>query len=100
MRCERARPTSGSLGRRPALTHYRRVSSPAFDDMTSPAALIGIDWGTTSFRAYRIGAGGGVVDSKAAQAGILKVPEGQFEHVFEREVGPWLRAEPDLPVIA
>ena len=37
--------------------------------MTSPAALIGIDWGTTSFRAYRIGADGHVVDSKSAQAG-------------------------------
>jgi 2-dehydro-3-deoxygalactonokinase len=71
-----------------------------FDDMTSPAVLIGIDWGTTSFRAYRIGADGGVVESKAARAGILKVPEGQFEQVFEREVGPWLSDEPDLPVIA
>jgi 2-dehydro-3-deoxygalactonokinase len=68
--------------------------------MTSLAALIGIDWGTTSFRAFRIGAGGGVVNSKAAQAGILKVPEGQFEHVFEGEVGPWLRDQPDVPVIA
>jgi 2-dehydro-3-deoxygalactonokinase len=68
--------------------------------MTSPVALIGVDWGTTSFRAYRIGADGDVIDSKTAPAGILKVPEGGFEHVFEREVGPWLRDEPHLPVIA
>jgi 2-dehydro-3-deoxygalactonokinase len=68
--------------------------------MTSPAALIGIDWGTTSFRAYRIGADGHVVDSKSAQAGILKVPAGEFESVFEREIGPWLIPQPDLPVIA
>jgi 2-dehydro-3-deoxygalactonokinase len=70
------------------------------DDMTSPAALIGIDWGTTSFRAYRIGADGRVIDSKSAPAGILKVPGGEFERVFEREVGPWLMPQPDLPVLA
>jgi 2-dehydro-3-deoxygalactonokinase len=68
--------------------------------MTSPAALIGIDWGTTSFRAYRISADGQVLDSRRAEAGILKVPHGDFESVFEREVGPWLMPQPDLPVLA
>jgi 2-dehydro-3-deoxygalactonokinase len=68
--------------------------------MTSPAALIGIDWGTTSFRAYRIGADGHVIESKSAPAGILKVTEGDFERVFEGEIGPWLRDEPGLPVLA
>ena len=68
--------------------------------MTSPAALIGIDWGTTSFRAYQIGADGRVVESKSAQAGIQKVREGEFEHVFEREIGAWLRDHPGLPVLA
>jgi 2-dehydro-3-deoxygalactonokinase len=68
--------------------------------MISRAALIGIDWGTTAFRAYRIGADGGVIDRRHAEAGILKVPHGDFEGVFEREVGAWLRDEPHLPVIA
>jgi 2-dehydro-3-deoxygalactonokinase len=68
--------------------------------MTSRVALIGVDWGTTSFRAYRISADGHVIDSKSAAAGILKIPECGFEHVFEREVGPWLVREPHLPVIA
>jgi 2-dehydro-3-deoxygalactonokinase len=63
-------------------------------------ALIGIDWGTTSFRAYRLGADGGVIDGRSAPYGILKVPVGEFERVFEREVGPWLVDRPDLPVIA
>jgi 2-dehydro-3-deoxygalactonokinase len=82
------------------VAHHRQVGGPALDDMTSPAALIGIDWGTTSFRAYRIGADGRVIDSKSAPAGILKVPQGDFEGVFEREVGPWLGDQPDLPIIA
>ena len=68
--------------------------------MTSPAALIGLDWGTTAFRAYRLGAEGGVIHAKSAPSGILKVPDGDFERVFEREVGAWLVERPDLPVIA
>ena len=28
------------------------------------------------------------------------MPAGEFESVFEREVGPWLIPQPDLPVIA
>ena len=68
--------------------------------MTRRAALIGIDWGTTSFRAYRIDAGGGVIETREAPAGILAVRDGDFEGVLTREIGAWLAAEPDLPVIA
>ncbi|MGH6905748.1 MAG: 2-dehydro-3-deoxygalactonokinase [Geminicoccaceae bacterium] len=62
--------------------------------------MIGLDWGTTSFRAYRLDAAGAVLEAKSAASGILKVPGGDFEGVLEREVGPWLAAAPDLPVIA
>ena len=68
--------------------------------MGSRCALIGLDWGTTAFRAYRLDAQGAVLEAKSAAAGILKVPAGDFEQVFEREVGPWLADDPDLPVIA
>jgi len=67
--------------------------------MHGSAALIGIDWGTTSFRAYRIGADGGVLETKSAPAGILKVAHGDFEAVLVREVGAWLAAAPALPVV-
>ncbi len=68
--------------------------------MQDGAALIGIDWGTTSFRAYRIAADGRVLETRTAAAGILAIEGGAFEAVLEREVGPWLAAAPDLPVIA
>jgi 2-dehydro-3-deoxygalactonokinase len=68
--------------------------------MIRRAALIGIDWGTTSFRAYRIDAGGGVIETREAPAGILAVRDGDFEGVLTREIGAWLAAEPELPVIA
>jgi 2-dehydro-3-deoxygalactonokinase len=67
--------------------------------MQERAALIGIDWGTTSFRAYRIGAHGSVLETRTAAAGILKVPDGGFEAVLEREAGAWLAAAPALPVL-
>jgi 2-dehydro-3-deoxygalactonokinase len=68
--------------------------------MTVPSALIGLDWGTTSFRAYRLDAAGGVAEAKSAPTGILRVPAGGFEAMFEREVGPWLDAAPEAPVVA
>ncbi len=63
------------------------------------AALIGIDWGTTSFRAYRIAAGGGVLETREAAAGILAVRDGDFGAVLDREIGAWLEAE-QVPVLA
>jgi 2-dehydro-3-deoxygalactonokinase len=68
--------------------------------MSGRAALIGIDWGTTSFRAYRINAAGGVIETREAAAGILAVRDGDFEGVLNREIGAWRVAEPEVPVLA
>jgi 2-dehydro-3-deoxygalactonokinase len=63
-------------------------------------ALIGLDWGTSSLRAYRIDTGGGVMERKSARAGIMQIEGGDFEAALEREVGAWLDAAPDVPVLA
>jgi 2-dehydro-3-deoxygalactonokinase len=67
-------------------------------------ALIALDWGTTSLRAYLLDASGAVLDSRASSAGIMKLPkpadEGGFDQVFEETCGTWLAAAPELPVIA
>ena len=68
--------------------------------MTERAALIGIDWGTSSFRAYRIDLAGTVTDRHAAAAGILAVRDGDFHGAMMREIGGWLEEQPELPVIA
>jgi 2-dehydro-3-deoxygalactonokinase len=68
--------------------------------MDQPAALIGIDWGTTSFRAFRIGRDGEVLEARAAASGILKVPGGAFEAALEHEIGDWLDAGSPPPLIA
>ncbi len=52
--------------------------------------MIGIDWGTSSFRAYRFGANGRVRESVEAPDGILAVAPGNFPIVLQRHIGPWL----------
>jgi 2-dehydro-3-deoxygalactonokinase len=67
---------------------------------TAAAALIGLDWGTTSFRAYRIAADGRVLERHGAPAGILQIEGGDFGGALERQIGPWLQREPEVPVLA
>ncbi len=51
--------------------------------------MIGIDWGTSSFRAYRL-QDGAVIDRRERPAGILHVPEGGFAATLRDAIGPWL----------
>jgi 2-dehydro-3-deoxygalactonokinase len=44
--------------------------------------MIGVDWGTTSFRAWRFGADGAVLDTRSAPRGILTVTDGDFAGVL------------------
>ncbi|HET8698732.1 MAG TPA: 2-dehydro-3-deoxygalactonokinase, partial [Gammaproteobacteria bacterium] len=62
--------------------------------------LLALDWGTSSLRAYLLGATGNVLDTHQAPLGILRVPPGGFERAFAEVAAPWLRALPSLPVVA
>ncbi len=52
--------------------------------------MIGVDWGTSSFRAYRLGPGGEVLDRLDAPRGILTVEAGGFPAALKEAIGPWL----------
>ncbi|WP_439595041.1 2-dehydro-3-deoxygalactonokinase [Falsiroseomonas sp.] len=52
--------------------------------------MIGVDWGTTSLRAYRIGAVGAPEARIDRPGGILTVPEGGFPAALREAIGPWL----------
>jgi 2-dehydro-3-deoxygalactonokinase len=54
--------------------------------------MIGIDWGTSNFRAFRIAADGTIRDRKASPRGITNVPDGRFADTLREEIGPWLAA--------
>ncbi|WP_185961587.1 2-dehydro-3-deoxygalactonokinase [Telmatospirillum sp. J64-1] len=63
-------------------------------------ALIALDWGTSSFRAYLLSGEGEILEQISRPQGIITVAPGQFETVFEDAVGHWLAAHQSLPVIA
>ncbi|CAA9238580.1 MAG: 2-dehydro-3-deoxygalactonokinase [uncultured Acetobacteraceae bacterium] len=54
--------------------------------------MIGIDWGTTSLRAYRLDEAGAVLEHRESAQGILSVPGGGFAAVLDAEIRPWLDA--------
>ncbi|MGQ0579705.1 MAG: 2-dehydro-3-deoxygalactonokinase [Betaproteobacteria bacterium] len=60
--------------------------------------MIAVDWGTSSFRAYRLGSDGRVLDSRSAPNGILTVAGGAFAAVLEAQAGDWIAAG-DGPVV-
>jgi len=53
------------------------------------AALVAIDWGTTSARAYRMSGTGEVLEARTEPLGILQVSEGRFDDALSRLLGDW-----------
>ncbi len=62
--------------------------------------MIGIDWGTTSFRAFRVGRDGGIRDRRMAAKGIQNLPDGRFGDTLREEIGPWLAAGEDRVLLS
>ena len=62
--------------------------------------LIAIDWGTSSLRGAQLGADGQVWASRESARGILTVPAGQFEAVFQEHFGDWMQAPDALCLIS
>jgi 2-dehydro-3-deoxygalactonokinase len=54
--------------------------------------MIGVDWGTSSFRAFRLDEAGRVRERRAAPRGILAVEESRFAEELLRQTGDWLAA--------
>ncbi len=66
----------------------------------SPPSLIAVDWGSSSFRAYLLSAGGEVIDEVASSDGVSTVAPGAFPTTLRRLIGHWLDASAGLPIIA
>ena len=67
--------------------------------MSAPA-LIGVDWGSSRFRAYLMARDGAILDSVSSADGVAAVPRGAFPATFRRLLAAWLDAYPGLPVLA
>ena len=62
--------------------------------------MIGIDWGTTSFRAFRIARDGAIRDRRAGQRGIMNIPDNRFAETLREEIGPWLATGEDRVLLS
>ncbi|OAJ58484.1 2-dehydro-3-deoxygalactonokinase [Paraburkholderia ginsengiterrae] len=80
------------------------AAAGAADANLAHAALIALDWGTTSLRAYLYDASGNVLATRESTAGIMNLPrsaeQGGFDAAFEDTCGAWLADAPGVPVIA
>ncbi|SIT44383.1 2-keto-3-deoxy-galactonokinase [Paraburkholderia ribeironis] len=81
-----------------------RVAAGVADAGFAHAALIALDWGTTSLRAYLYDADGHVLATRASTAGIMNLPrsaeQGGFDAAFDDACGAWLEQASGVPVIA
>lgn len=80
----------------------------ADDAAERDAALIALDWGTTTFRAWLLDSAGAVLDRVRSDDGALTVSEradsalvraAAFADVFARLCRPWLAEHPGVPVL-
>jgi 2-dehydro-3-deoxygalactonokinase len=60
------------------------------------SGLIGIDWGTSSLRAYRMDEHGRILDTRVRPWGVRQLPVGGFDAALADVVQDW----PDLPRLA
>ena len=61
---------------------------------------LAVDWGTSSLRGALLDRGGRVVAERASDHGILRVPAGQFDVVFNSLFQDWLAQGPDLVLVS
>lgn len=54
--------------------------------------MIGVDWGSTNFRAFRFNAGGEVIERRFSPEGVLHLQNRSFAEVLRDKVGDWLEA--------
>lgn len=64
------------------------------------AALIALDWGTSSLRAYAIAADGSMIGTRSEALGIMQVTNGDFHAALRQCCGDWLDAAPHATLIA
>jgi 2-dehydro-3-deoxygalactonokinase len=65
----------------------------------SRPALIALDWGTSSLRAYLMDGSGQILAAQGGPEGIMVAASKGFDTVFDRYVDGWLDEHGNLPVI-
>jgi 2-dehydro-3-deoxygalactonokinase len=63
-------------------------------------AMIAIDWGSTSARAYLLNDQGKPFSTRSEPLGVRNVPKNGFDKALNQLCGTWLDTYPDLPLFA
>ena len=69
----------------------------------APPALLALDWGTSTLRAFLLGDGGGVLHARTTPHGLQALPAAGvagFEQALTVIAADWLSHWPQLPVVA
>lgn len=62
--------------------------------------MIGVDWGTSAFRAFRLAPDGRLTDTLVTGTGIMQVTPGGFADALFELIGPWLADGEDRVVMS
>lgn len=63
------------------------------------AQFIGVDWGSTNFRAYLVDQQGAILGKKEAPCGMLSVQPDQFAETLHTQVHDWLASHPGITIL-
>lgn len=63
------------------------------------AKLIGIDWGSSNFRAYLIGSDATIIDKKYAPCGMLKLKRHEYAPTLNKQIKDWLQQHPGIDIV-
>jgi 2-dehydro-3-deoxygalactonokinase len=61
--------------------------------------MIGVDWGSSGFRAYRLAEDGSIRERRTASSGIASLTPTDYAAVLQQQIGDWLRDEPATSVL-
>ncbi len=67
--------------------------------MPHSPALVSVDWGTSSFRAFLAASDGTALAEVAADRGALGLAKGEHETFLSTQIGAWKQRFPELPVV-
>ena len=62
-------------------------------------ALIGIDWGTSRLRGFRIGSDGQLLERRESSSGIAAVRDGGFDQALKTLITDWLPDPGSVPIL-
>ncbi len=65
----------------------------------SDAALIGVDWGTSSFRAFLMTEGGDLLNRTRSADGVLGLSKDAFPQFLTDRLRDWLSGYPGIPIL-